>query len=327
MCARSAVLPLARLLGQHQPLAPGALEPVVAAGVEGELPALEVADLLRHRVQEVAVVADQDQRARVAAQMLLEPDRGLEVEMVGGLVEQQEVGLEEQHAGQRHAHPPAAGEARTAAGPAPSSSKPSPFRMRAARAGAASAPISISRLVHLGDADAGRCAVSASASSAARARCRSASTASSGVSVAARRLLAHHADPSAGRQPHRRPRRAAARPRSGAAGSTCRCRCGRPGPGACRPGTCRRRAFEQRAAGDAQGDVVEVEHGGRLIAWAAAMPNPGVRPGRPPAPGSSCRPARPAGPAGRRPHGHDAPGGPRSARPARGCARQTGAAP
>ena len=110
MWARSADLALARLLGQDHALAAGALELVVAAGVEGELAALEMAGLLRHRVEEVAVVADQDQRARVAAQMLLEPDRGLEVEMVGGLVEQQEVGLEEQHAGQRHAHPPAAGE-------------------------------------------------------------------------------------------------------------------------------------------------------------------------------------------------------------------------
>ena len=60
-------LPLARLLGQDQPLAPRALELVVAAGVEGELAALEMADLLRHRVEQVAVVADQDQRARIAA--------------------------------------------------------------------------------------------------------------------------------------------------------------------------------------------------------------------------------------------------------------------
>ena len=35
------------------------------------------------------------------------------------------------------------------------------------------------------------------------------------------------------------------------------------------------RALEQGAAGDAEGDVGEVEHGGRLIACAAAMPNPG----------------------------------------------------
>ena len=57
-------------------------------------------------------MADQDQRPRVAAQMLLQPDRGLEVEMVGGLVEQEEVGLEEQHACQGDAHAPAAGEGR-----------------------------------------------------------------------------------------------------------------------------------------------------------------------------------------------------------------------
>ena len=37
----------------------------------------------------------------------------LEVEVVGRLVEQQQVGLREQHAGQRHAHPPAAGKGGT----------------------------------------------------------------------------------------------------------------------------------------------------------------------------------------------------------------------
>ena len=65
--------------------------------------------------------------------------------MVGRLVEQQQVGLDEQH---RRPAPRASASRRrttTAAAPAPPSSKPRPFRIRAARAGAAAAPISISR--------------------------------------------------------------------------------------------------------------------------------------------------------------------------------------
>ena len=42
----------------------------------------------------------------------LEPERAFEVEIVGRLVEQQQVGLGEQGRGQRHAHAPAAGELR-----------------------------------------------------------------------------------------------------------------------------------------------------------------------------------------------------------------------
>ncbi len=49
-------------------------------------------------------------RAGEFRQPVLQPQRRFEVEMVGRLVEQQQVGLREQRGGQRHAHPPAAGE-------------------------------------------------------------------------------------------------------------------------------------------------------------------------------------------------------------------------
>ena len=237
-------LPLARLLRQDHPLAAGALEPVVAARVEGELPAFEMTGLLRHRVEKVAVVADQDQRARVAAQMLLEPDRGLEVEMVGGLVEQQEVGLEEQDAdasATRIRQPP---ENEFSGRFCSSSSKPRPLRMRAARAGAASARMSCSRWCSSAWRT-GSVAALASASSAVR-TVSAASTACERGRLAARRFLADHADLQRGRHADLALRRAAARPRSGAAASTCRCRCGRPGPGAWRPG---RAGWRPRAEG------------------------------------------------------------------------------
>ena len=62
--------------------------------------------------EQIAVVADHDQRMRVAREMLLQPERAFEVEVIGRLVEQQQVGLGEQGGGERNAHAPAAGEFR-----------------------------------------------------------------------------------------------------------------------------------------------------------------------------------------------------------------------
>ena len=49
---------------------------------------------------------------RIGGDVVLEPERAFEVEIVGRLVEQQEVGLGEQHGGERDPHAPAAGEGR-----------------------------------------------------------------------------------------------------------------------------------------------------------------------------------------------------------------------
>ena len=58
-------------------------------------------------------MADDDQRVRVARQVILQPERAFEIEIVGRLVQHQQVGLGEQRGGERHAHAPAAGEFRT----------------------------------------------------------------------------------------------------------------------------------------------------------------------------------------------------------------------
>ena len=60
-------------------------------------------------------MADDEQRRRIMREMLLQPERAFEVEIVGRLVEQQQVGLREQRRGERDAHAPAAGKFR--AGP------------------------------------------------------------------------------------------------------------------------------------------------------------------------------------------------------------------
>ncbi len=71
-------------------------------------PAIELEDPLGHVLQEVAVVGDRDDGPRVLLQVLLEPLDALGIEVVGRLVEEQEVGLLEQQLAQRHATPLAA---------------------------------------------------------------------------------------------------------------------------------------------------------------------------------------------------------------------------
>ncbi len=108
---RAACLLLARLGRQNRAtLGPGAGEGVVRTLIKRQFPILEVQDRAHGPVQQAAVVGNHDDRVRVAGQVGFQPERALEVEVVRGLVQQQQVGLREEDAGQRHAHPPAARE-------------------------------------------------------------------------------------------------------------------------------------------------------------------------------------------------------------------------
>ncbi len=93
------------LLLLHQPGRVVALVGDAAAAVELEDPAGDV-------VEEVAVVGDDQDRARIVAQVAFEPRHRLGVEMVGRLVEQQQLRLVEQQLAQRHAAALAARELR-----------------------------------------------------------------------------------------------------------------------------------------------------------------------------------------------------------------------
>ena len=75
-------------------------------------PAVELEDPLRDVVEEVAVVGDRDDGARVLLEEALEPVDRLGVEVVGRLVEQQQVGVAEEQAGEGHAALLAAGQGR-----------------------------------------------------------------------------------------------------------------------------------------------------------------------------------------------------------------------
>ena len=80
----------------------------VIAGIGGERTPVDLDDLADDAVHELAIVRCHQQRALEAFQEGLEPDQALQVEMVGGLVEQHDVGVHQQDAGERHAHLPAA---------------------------------------------------------------------------------------------------------------------------------------------------------------------------------------------------------------------------
>ena len=100
-----AALLLQPLLLLHEPGRIIALVGNAAAAVEFENPAGDV-------VEEVAVVGDDQDRARIVAQMAFEPRHRLGVEMVGRLVEQKKFGLFQQQPAQRDAAALAAGELR-----------------------------------------------------------------------------------------------------------------------------------------------------------------------------------------------------------------------
>ena len=119
------------LLGQA--LGALALEGAVVAGVGVGAGLLDVADVGDHRIEEVPVVGDQHQGPGVRLEPGLQPDDRVQVQVVGGLVEQQQVRAAHQGAAQGQAHAPAPGVAVHRAGAPRPTPKPSPCSRRPAR--------------------------------------------------------------------------------------------------------------------------------------------------------------------------------------------------
>ena len=84
----------------------------VVALVGVEATAVDLADPLGHVVEEVPVVGHGEHGAGVLGEVLLEPEHALGVEVVGGLVEEQQVGLLQQELAERDAALLTAGEHR-----------------------------------------------------------------------------------------------------------------------------------------------------------------------------------------------------------------------
>ena len=74
----------------------------VRTGVAAQHAAVELHDAAGHGVDEGTVVGDEDQRATPVLQQVLQPLDGVQVEVVGGLVEQEHIGLGHQGLCQGH---------------------------------------------------------------------------------------------------------------------------------------------------------------------------------------------------------------------------------
>ena len=157
------------------------------------------------------------------------------------------------------------------------SSKPSPLRIRAARAGAAAAPISISRLwssaIRIGS-----WAVAASCEQAGPHGVRRQHRLERGHG-AARRLLPDHADLRVGRDAERAGiglQLAHQQPQQGGLAGAVAADQAHPGI----VGDAQRRPFEQGTASDSEGEVFEFQHVGRVdsMAGSAAQPRACRRP-------------------------------------------------
>ena len=77
---------------------------VVVAHVHLDLVVVDVHDVGADGVEEVPVVADHDDGALEVQQKVLQPVDGVDVQVVGGLVQQQDVRVAEQRLGQQHLH-------------------------------------------------------------------------------------------------------------------------------------------------------------------------------------------------------------------------------
>mmetsp|Transcript_49149 Transcript_49149/g.122141 ORF Transcript_49149/g.122141 Transcript_49149/m.122141 type:complete len:288 (-) Transcript_49149:275-1138(-) len=104
------LLPLELLLVLLKPRGVHLLEDLVVARVVHELLLPAVQDVGADGREEVAIVRDDDDRVLPLLQVALEPDHGVQVEVVRRLVEQQQPRLAEERAGERDAHAPAARE-------------------------------------------------------------------------------------------------------------------------------------------------------------------------------------------------------------------------
>ena len=83
---------------------------IVAAGPGAQHAPIQLDDAAGHMPHEGAIVADEQQRARKAQDELLQPGDGLDVQMVGRLIQQQQIRITDQCTPQQDASAPTAGQ-------------------------------------------------------------------------------------------------------------------------------------------------------------------------------------------------------------------------
>ncbi len=80
---------------------------VVVAGVDTQLAVIQVSHVSADLIQEVTIVTDDDHRALVAVEHIFQPTNRVDIQVVGRLVQQQNIGVGEQGLCQQHTQFPA----------------------------------------------------------------------------------------------------------------------------------------------------------------------------------------------------------------------------
>src|SRR5690606_41248921 len=74
---------------------------IVVTGVNNDRLVVDVGDLGRHRIEEMAIMADHNQCARVTEKKLFQPANGADVQGVGWLIKQKRFRLTKQRLSQK----------------------------------------------------------------------------------------------------------------------------------------------------------------------------------------------------------------------------------
>jgi len=96
------------LLGQT--FGTGTFKRAVTTAIEGDFTLIDVGNVVDHGVEKVPIVRNQQQGAGVILEEIFQPKNGVEIQVVGRLIEQQQIRRTHQGLRQVQAHPPAAGE-------------------------------------------------------------------------------------------------------------------------------------------------------------------------------------------------------------------------
>ena len=88
------------------------LELRVVARIDPHPVVLEMSDRIDRRIEKIAVVGNQQQRAGILLEPVLQPEHRIQIQVIGRFVEQQQVGTAHQRLCEVEPHPPAAGKRR-----------------------------------------------------------------------------------------------------------------------------------------------------------------------------------------------------------------------
>ncbi len=82
----------------------GLIPEVIVSDIDLDFAIIDIRHMSADLVQEMAVMGDDDHCVLEAGEKILQPGDGLQVELVGGFVQKQDIRVAEQGLGQQHPH-------------------------------------------------------------------------------------------------------------------------------------------------------------------------------------------------------------------------------